>query len=81
MTKKKLHIVVWGTTYEEFINGTAKYEDDGVIKDTPLISYLESVESEFARHFTYTDGKEHAIWGTALNRVVEALIIAKREKS
>jgi hypothetical protein len=38
MTKKKLHVVVWGTTYEEFINGTATYEDDGVVEDTSLIS-------------------------------------------
>lgn len=44
------------------------------------MTYLESVESEFEKHFRYAEGKEYEIWGTALNRVREALLRAKGEK-
>jgi len=44
------------------------------------MKYLESVESEFEKHFRYAEGKEYEIWGTALNRVREALLRAKGEK-
>jgi len=36
-----------------------------------LKEYIESVDLEFAKHFTYASGKEYEIWGTALNRIRE----------
>ena len=46
-----------------------------------VILYLESVEAEFQKHFLYAEGKEYEIWGTALNRTREAILLIKGDKT
>lgn len=56
---------------DKYVCTTSNIRED-TIKE--CLTILEEPQREFQKHFTYTDGKEYELWGTALNRITEAII-------